>query len=138
SIRVYNLGYYIRFFPSAITWEQEPENLKVWWKQRTRWARGNLYVIFKYLFGLNKLVNKKVFIDLSYFLFTYFLFFGGVLLSDILLVVIVIVCTKLSIRMVSYVLLLTGFLLYASEVCLALAMERNQLTIKDFWTVVFM
>lgn len=43
SIRVYNLGYYIRFFPSAITWEQEPENLKVWWKQRTRWARGNLY-----------------------------------------------------------------------------------------------
>lgn len=138
SIRVYNLGYYIRFFPSAITWEQEPENLKVWWKQRTRWARGNLYVIFKYLFGLNKLVNKKVFIDLFYFLFTYFLFFGGVLLSHIIFVVNFIVDLKLSIGMVSYVLLITGFLLFVSEVCLALSMERNQLTIKNFWTVVFM
>ena len=48
SIRVYNLGYYIRFFPAAITWEQEPENLRVWWRQRTRWARGNIYVILKF------------------------------------------------------------------------------------------
>jgi len=27
TIRVYNEGYTIRFFPAAITWEQEPENL---------------------------------------------------------------------------------------------------------------
>lgn len=47
SIRVYNLGYYIRFFPAAVTWEQEPETIQVWWRQRTRWARGNQYVIMK-------------------------------------------------------------------------------------------
>ena len=39
SFRVYNAGYHIRFFPAAITWEQEPETLKVWWKQRMRWAQ---------------------------------------------------------------------------------------------------
>ncbi|NLY79907.1 MAG: glycosyltransferase family 2 protein, partial [Lysinibacillus sp.] len=138
SIRIYNLGYYIRFFPAAVTWEQEPENLKVWWKQRTRWARGNQYVIFKYLFSLNKLNNKKVFIDLFYFMFTYILFFGSVLLSHIIFVVNIANDLKLSIGIVSYVLLITGFLLFVSEVCLSLSMEKNQLTLKNFWTIVFM
>ena len=59
SIRVYNLGYYIRFFPAAITWEQEPETWTVWWKQRTRWARGNVYVIVKYLLQFSKLKTRK-------------------------------------------------------------------------------
>lgn len=138
SIRVYNLGYYIRFFPEAITWEQEPENLKVWWRQRTRWARGNLYVIFKYLFRFHKLQNKKIFVDILYFLFTYFLFFGGVLLSHVIFVVNLVYDLKLSIGVVSYVLLIVGFLLFVTEVCLALSMERSQLTIKNFLIVLFM
>lgn len=138
SIRVYNLGYYIRFFPEAITWEQEPERLKVWWRQRTRWARGNLYVIFKYLFRFHKLKNKKVFIDLFYFLFTYFLFFGGVFLSHIIFVVNLMYDLKLTVGLVSYVLLVVGFLLFVTEVCLALSLERDQLTIKSFFTVLFM
>lgn len=138
SIRVYNLGYYIHFFPAAISWEQEPENLKVWWKQRTRWARGNQYVIFKYLFNLNQLKNKKVFIDLFYLLFTYLLFFSGVLLSHIIFIVNAVGGIKLSIGIVIFLLLITGFLLFVSEACLALSMERNQLTIKNFWTVVIM
>ncbi|MFK2826438.1 glycosyltransferase [Bacillus sp. B190/17] len=138
SIRVYNLGYYIRFFPAAVTWEQEPENLRVWWRQRTRWARGNQYVIFKYLFSLHKLKNKKVFIDLFYFLFTYFLFFGSVLLSHAIFVVNLVNDLGLSIGAVSYVLLIVGFLLFVTEVCLALSMEKNQLTMKNFLTVLLM
>ncbi|MEK5067035.1 glycosyltransferase family 2 protein [Sporosarcina sp. FSL K6-1508] len=138
SMRVYDLGYYIRFFPSAITWEQEPENLRVWWRQRTRWARGNLYVIFKYLFKLHKLKNKKVFIDLFYFLFTYLLFFGGVLLSHAIFVVNLFYDLELKIGVVSYVLLIVGFLLFVTEVCLALSLEKKQLTMKNFLTVLFM
>src|SRR5690625_2283768 len=138
SIRVYNMGYYIRFFPEAITWEQEPETLKVWWRQRTRWARGNLYVIFKYIFQFWKLKNKKVFIDLYYFLFTYFLFFGGILLSHAIFVVNLMHDLKLSIGLVSYVLLIVGFLLFVTEVCLALSMEHKQLSIKNFFVVLFM
>src|SRR5699024_5071835 len=138
SIRVYDLGYYIRFFPQAITWEQEPETLGVWWRQRTRWARGNLYVITKYFIGFNNLKNKKVFIDLVYFLFTYFLFFGGVLTSHIILVVNITYGLKLSLVLVSYALLIVGFLLFVTEVCLALSMEKKQLTIKNFFIVLFM
>lgn len=78
SFRVYNAGYHIRLFTAAVTWEQEPEpeTLKVWWRQRMRWARGNQYVIFKFLSKF-KQVNNKVRWDLFYFLFTYIFFFGG-------------------------------------------------------------
>ncbi|PPA68662.1 glycosyltransferase family 2 protein [Jeotgalibacillus proteolyticus] len=138
SIRVYNMGYYIRFFPAAVTWEQEPETLKVWWRQRTRWARGNLYVIFKYLFTMHKLKNKKVLIDISYFLFTYYLFFGGVLLSHGIFVVNLITDLQLSIGKISIALLIVGFLLFLTEVCLALSMEKHQLTLKNFILVLFM
>ncbi|WP_240373982.1 glycosyltransferase family 2 protein [Bacillus piscicola] len=138
SFRVYNLGYYIRFFPAAITWEQEPENLKVWWRQRTRWARGNQYVIFKYLFSWKQLTNKKVFLDLFYFFFTYFLFFGGVWLSHLVFVTNLFVDLELTIGSVSYVLLVVGFLLFVTEVALAISMEKKQFTVKNFFIILLM
>lgn len=70
TIRVYNLGWHIRFFPKAITWEQEPETLGVWWKQRTRWARGNQYVVLKFLKQFTTLKRKSIIFDLFYFFFT--------------------------------------------------------------------
>nr|WGD90703.1 glycosyltransferase family 2 protein [Bacillus subtilis] len=87
TIRVYNLGYHIRFFPAAITWEQEPETWKVWWRQRTRWARGNQYVVLKFLAQFFKLKRKRIIFDLFYFFFTYFLFFFGVIMSNTIFVV---------------------------------------------------
>ncbi|BBP87230.1 hypothetical protein BsIDN1_08480 [Bacillus safensis] len=59
TIRVYNLGYVIRFFPAAITWEQEPETWKVWWRQRTRWARGNQYVVLKFFKAVYEAETKN-------------------------------------------------------------------------------
>ncbi|SDJ86668.1 glycosyltransferase family 2 protein [Natronincola ferrireducens] len=138
SIRVYNLGYYIRFFPLAVTWEQEPELWRVWWKQRTRWACGNLYVITKYILGFHKLQHKKVFIDLLYFMLTYFLFIGGILISHGILITSLFVDLNLTIGLVSYVLLVLGFLLFVTEALLAISIENNQLTFKNFFTVLLM
>jgi len=45
SVRIYQAGYFIKFVPYSVTWEQEPESLKVWFRQRVRWARGNNYVL---------------------------------------------------------------------------------------------
>ncbi|MEI6100412.1 MAG: glycosyltransferase family 2 protein, partial [Eubacteriales bacterium] len=47
SYRIYMMGYLIKFLPRAVTWEQEPQTLKVWFRQRTRWVKGNIYVILK-------------------------------------------------------------------------------------------
>lgn len=47
SYRVYRNGYKIRFLPIAVSWEQEPQRLGNWFKQRSRWVRGNFYVAVK-------------------------------------------------------------------------------------------
>lgn len=137
SFRVYNAGYRIRFFPAAITWEQEPETLKVWWNQRLRWAQGNQYVIFKFLSQFKHL-NNKVRMDLFYFLFTYLFFFGGVLVSHIIFVLNFLFDLDLLIGNVSIFLLVTGFLLFLVEVWLALSLEKGQFNFVNALTVVLM
>lgn len=138
SIRVYNLGYHIRFFPEAVTWEQEPETFHTWWRQRIRWARGNLYVVMKYLFRIFKLKNKKVVFDLIYFFFTYFIFFAGIITSDVLLILNMSTDLELKSGPVSIVLVVLAYLLFVTEVVLALSMERGEMTVKNFFTVLFM
>ncbi len=74
SIRVYLNKLLIKMVPYAITWEEEPERLKVWFKQRTRWAKGNIYVLLKFFFPLLLSGNMRLLIDLFYLLVVYFLF----------------------------------------------------------------
>lgn len=138
TIRVYNMGYHIRFFPAAITWEQEPEVLRVWWKQRTRWARGNQYVVLKFLGRLFSLKDKKMMFDIFYFFFTYFLFFFGVILSNVLFVVNLFVDLNLHVGSVALVLWVMAFLLFITEIMITLSIERNQLTLKNMFYVVLM
>lgn len=47
STRLYMARHRVDYVPYSQSWEQEPETLQVWMKQRTRWARGNNYAIMK-------------------------------------------------------------------------------------------
>ncbi|MHB8732661.1 MAG: glycosyltransferase family 2 protein [bacterium] len=49
TFRLFIAGLRVRWVPYAVTWEQEPETLQVWFRQRVRWAIGNLHVCWKYL-----------------------------------------------------------------------------------------
>ncbi|WJY26605.1 MULTISPECIES: glycosyltransferase family 2 protein [Sporosarcina] len=49
TLRITKAGYYLPIVPDSITWEQEPETLGVYLKQRTRWLQGNLYIVEKTL-----------------------------------------------------------------------------------------
>lgn len=84
SIRIYELGYKIKFIPYAITYEQEPEKVKVWIKQRIRWVRGNNYVISKFFKRIKYMKNKKMRFDLLYTLTLYYVFFIAIVISDLL------------------------------------------------------
>lgn len=84
SIRIYELGYKIKFLPYAITYEQEPEKWSVWIKQRVRWVRGNNYVLAKFLKEIPNFKNKRLRFDLLYTLAVYYIFFVAVVISDIL------------------------------------------------------
>ncbi|KUF34176.1 MULTISPECIES: glycosyltransferase family 2 protein [Lysinibacillus] len=138
TIRVYNLGYHIRFFPKAITWEQEPETLKVWWKQRTRWARGNQYVVLKFLSQFFTLKRKSIMFDLFYFFFTYFLFFFGVILSNTLFIINLFYDIGLTVGDIALVLWVLAFLLFLGEVMITLSIEKTEMNRKNFFYVILM
>jgi len=84
SIRIYQAGYLIKFIPYAVTWEQEPESLRVWFKQRIRWARGNNYVLEKYFTQVFRIQPRVVGFELFYAMAVYYVFFLAILLSDLL------------------------------------------------------
>lgn len=138
TVRVYNLGYRIRFFPAAITWEQEPETLKVWWRQRTRWARGNQYVVLKFLSQFFQLKRKRIIFDLFYFFFTYFLFFFGVIVSNVLFIINIFYDLQLSIGNVALVLWGLAFLLFLAEVMITLSIEKTEMNRSNFFYVIIM
>lgn len=138
SVRVYNEGYYIRFFPAAITWEQEPETWGVWWRQRIRWARGNQYVIMKFLFQFFRLKRKAILFDLLYFFFTYFLFFFGVILSNIIFITNLFIDLGLTVGVVTVILWILAYLLYVTQVFITLSIEKTEMTWTNFLIVLFM
>lgn len=86
SFRIYMMGYRIKFQPKSVTWEQEPQTVKVWFKQRTRWAKGNIYVIIKNIPLLFDRKARNIRFDILYFLSIYFLLLTSLVMSDILLI----------------------------------------------------
>ena len=82
SFRLYQLGYRIQFQPQAVTWEQEPQTLDVWFRQRTRWVKDNIYVVLKNLPLLLRPQGRRIRFDLLYFFAIYFLLMTALLFSD--------------------------------------------------------
>ena len=79
-------GYRIKYIPFALTFEQEPETIKAWVNQRTRWARGNNYVIFKFLKEIPKFRNKFFAFEILYMLSLYYIFLFAIGVSDIIFI----------------------------------------------------
>ncbi|MBM6613296.1 glycosyltransferase family 2 protein [Desemzia sp. RIT804] len=65
----------------SITWEQEPETMKIFIKQRTRWLTGNLYLLEKSLQEW-KYWKGKTFVYSMQHILTYFFFVLLLLLSN--------------------------------------------------------
>jgi len=83
SVRVYELGYRIKYVPYAVTHEQEPQEWGVFLRQRTRWVRGNNYVLGKFLREIPRFTNRRLAFDLLYTLSLYYVFFFAILISDV-------------------------------------------------------
>ena len=86
SIRIIEQGYKIKFVPYAITYEQEPQEWRVWLRQRTRWVRGNNYVLGKFLHEIPKFKSKRLAFDILYTLLLYYVFFVAIVISDVLFI----------------------------------------------------
>ncbi len=86
TVRLYLAGYQVQLVPTSVSWEQEPESLKVWFRQRRRWVRGFNYVLQKHAAGLFRAKPRRIAFEILLSHSLYYFFFLAVVISDALLV----------------------------------------------------
>jgi cellulose synthase/poly-beta-1,6-N-acetylglucosamine synthase-like glycosyltransferase len=86
TVRLYEAGYHVQLVPTSVSWEQEPESLRVWFKQRRRWVRGFNYVLQKHASGMLRARPRRIAFDLLSSHLLYYFFFLAVVISDGLLI----------------------------------------------------
>lgn len=82
TVRIAAMGKTLPVVHQSHTWEQEPENIKIFVKQRTRWLTGNLYLLEKSLRDWSFWKGKTFIYSLQHIL-TYFFFVVLLLISNI-------------------------------------------------------
>jgi cellulose synthase/poly-beta-1,6-N-acetylglucosamine synthase-like glycosyltransferase len=132
SIRIYQAGYLIKFVPYAVTWEQEPETLRVWFKQRTRWARGNNYVLEKYLTKVFKIKPRVVGLELFYAMAVYYIFFLAILLSDLLFILTFMNLVSIPVPGPYNEVWIFAYFLFILELVIALSREKEDSPLNIF------
>jgi cellulose synthase/poly-beta-1,6-N-acetylglucosamine synthase-like glycosyltransferase len=125
TFRIYEKGYLIRFLPTATSWEQEPERLSTWIRQRTRWARGNQYLIGKYARKIFKPHFRLLLAELLNLLYLYYFFIFAIVFSDLLFVLSLLGVVRIQVVGPYGRLWALAFLLYIIEILLALSFERE-------------
>jgi cellulose synthase/poly-beta-1,6-N-acetylglucosamine synthase-like glycosyltransferase len=69
--------------PDARTWEQEPEKISTWIRQRTRWIRGNLFTAARILRTGSYKRSAGIFAEMVQLISIYVLFTGVLVASDV-------------------------------------------------------
>lgn len=138
SFRIYQMGYRIKFQPRAVTWEQEPQTLDVWFHQRTRWVKGNIYVIIKNAKLLFQKKGRPIRFDLLYFLTIYFLLMTSLVLSDSVFVLSVAGIVHSNLQGFSNYLWLFAVLMFVISTFVTITTERGELTFSNLLLIIFM
>lgn len=138
SFRIYLLGYHIRFCPYSTSWEQEPETLSVWFKQRNRWVKGNYYVLFKnykYLFDRRAGVVK---FDLLYYISIYIFFFVAAIISDLIFVLNFSGFIETTVQGYSLLLWFMAYVLFILSVQISSSTERGESSLSNTIIILIM
>ncbi|MBC2726901.1 glycosyltransferase [Desulfosporosinus sp.] len=138
TVRVYDQGYHITWIPDSVTWEQEPEKWGVWIKQRTRWARGNLWVINYYMRNIFKLSNKRIAGDIIYFFFTYGIFFFAIIISDLIFVLGLLGKSGLTLTGPFTVIWLLAYAMFIFETFISVNFESGEGTVQNLLLICLM
>lgn len=138
SFRLYRMGYYIKLLPQAVTWEQEPHLLSIWFRQRTRWAKGNLYVLaknFKYTFDRKAGPMR---LDTLYYAMMYVLMMTSLIASD--LIFLGGLMGYIHVKLAGFSSLLWGMAIavFVANMMLTLALERNEFNLQSAALVLLM
>lgn len=138
SFRIYRMGYRIKFQPKSVTWEQEPQTVRVWFKQRTRWAKGNLYVIVKNFPLLFDRSARRIHFDLFYYISIYFLLVSSIIISDLLLLLHALGYVHTTIASFSTFLWVLAIILFITGTFITLTTEKGEMRLSNLWLIMLM
>lgn len=138
SFRIYMMGYRIKFVPEAVTWEQEPQTIPVWFKQRTRWVKGNIYVLVKFVPLIFKKEGRKIRFDICYFLSIYFVLLTALIISDTVLILTLVGWIHLNLAGFSGLLWSMAIVLFLIGTFVTLSTEKGEMSLSNFLIIALM
>lgn len=138
GFQVYRMKYYINFQPQAVTWEQEPQTFDVWFHQRTRWVKGNVYVILKNLKFLFIKEGRTIRFDLIYFLAIYFLLMFSLIISDATFILSISGVVHIDISGFSNLLWLFAVVLFVVSTFITITTEKGEMTFNNLMIIILM
>lgn len=138
SFRIYMMNYMIKFLPYAVTWEQEPQTVRVWFKQRTRWVKGNIYVLVKNFPLLFNKSARKVRFDICYFLCIYFLLLSSLVISDVVLIGTALGWISMTLEGFSTMLWLMAIILFIVGTFVTITTEKGEMNLSNLFIITLM
>lgn len=138
SFRLYRMGYYIKQMPLAVTWEQEPHLLGVWFRQRTRWAKGNLYVLVKNMRYIFDPTAGPMRLDVIYYLIVYILMMSSLVISDYIFICGILGLVHVTLGGFSTMLWGMAIFVFVCNMMLTLSTEKNEFTLSSALLVLLM
>ena len=135
SVRIYKLGYQIKFVPLSVTWEQEPEKLSTWIRQRTRWIRGNNYVLKKFTPSIFKFKSRFLVMEFIYLFALYYLFLAAIVISHILFFLCSLGIVALNVPGPYFGVWVSAYVLFVLEIMVVLTYENEDNWINFLYTL---
>ncbi|KIL74201.1 glycosyl transferase, group 2 family protein [Bacillus badius] len=124
TIRITAAGWVLPVVPESRTWEQEPEKISVFIRQRTRWLTGNLYLLEK---SFRELIHwkGKTFILTIQHLLTYLIFVVLLAFSDTFFVMSLLGMELPHIAAPLLMLWFMSYIIYTAQLLSAIVIDRN-------------
>lgn len=138
SFRIYMMGYFIKFLPQAVTWEQEPQTLAVWFKQRSRWVKGNIYVMVKYSKLLFVPQARRIWFDLLYNILLYVVLLVNLTISDLTLFLGLFGILEVQLTGFNNIVWVMAISLFALSIFLTLTTEKGEFHFSNLLLIVLM
>lgn len=138
TFRIYQAGYWVKFAPQSVSWEQEPETVRVWLRQRNRWVRGYNHLLRKYARSLLWMKPRRIGLELLYSLWLYYVFFLAIVISDVLFVMGMAGLVRIEVSGPYSFVWLFAYLTFVLQLMIALAHERGEDTPRNILLTMIM
>lgn len=124
TIRVASKGWRLPVVPEARTWEQEPEHIRIFIRQRTRWLIGNIYLLEKSLKDAS-FWNRSTLIHSVQHIATYFFFVVVLFISNVLLILSLFNVVSVTMAVPLLMVWFMSYIVYTSQILSAQVLEKD-------------